>query len=66
MLILLSLALTLHPGDKIIWGEDSNCKGIVLSVQDKLLQVQGTCVIDKINFYIKDYISSDDVKKILK
>lgn len=71
MLILLSLALTLHPGDKIIWGEDSNCKGLILSVQNNLLKVKGVCYVHLskesiVPFLVEDYISINDVQKVIK
>lgn len=64
--MLLALAILLHPGDKIIWGDTSNCKGIVLDINQSLVHVQGVCYLDNIPFIVNGYISKSDVKKFDK
>lgn len=70
--IFLSGLLSLVPGDKIVWGDNSQCRGLVLEVHGKLLKVQGICQVPfgrdnngKINyvpFSVKGSISVSDVK----
>lgn len=66
----LALALTLHPGDQIVWGEDSNCQGLILSINEKLLEVKGVCRVPygggTVPILVQDYISINDVKKVIK
>lgn len=51
------------PGDKVIWGSNNNCKGIVLTVNQKLVTVKGMCTVGGINFAVSDYLNINDVTK---
>ncbi len=71
LILTLAIVLNIRPGDKIIWGDNSNCKGIVLSVNEKLLKVKGVCQVpltedSTIPVLVEDYISTDDVKGFTK
>lgn len=66
--LIATVLLFIQPGDKIVWGDSSNCKGIVLEVNGNLLKVSGTCMVklnenNSIPFLVQDYISLYDVKK---
>lgn len=67
----LALVLSLHPGDQIVWGENSNCQGLILSIREKLLEVKGVCQVPygegkTVPILVQDYISINDVKKVIK